>query len=62
MQASLGINYVLAASNFGPADLWTDLYNHASHPTSALILGVSGGSPTTSTIPKYVIMAFNDVH
>lgn len=59
-QDSLGINCVLAASNFGPTEFCTDLlYNHASHPASALTLGESGDShPPTSKIPKYVIAAF----
>lgn len=60
MQASLGINCVPAASNCGPANFCTDLlYNHASHPASALPLGESGGShPPASKIPRYAIVAF----
>lgn len=46
MQDSLGVNCLPAASNCGLTDFWTDLlYNHASHPTSVLTLGVSGDSP-----------------
>lgn len=45
MQASLGIQCVPAASNFGPADFLSDRYNHASDPTSMLMLGVSRDSP-----------------
>ena len=57
--ASPGIHCVLAASSFGPTDFWTDLlYNHAGPAPSDLPLGVSANSPTTATIPTYVLMAF----